>query len=209
MAAEQRYKFYHCGILFWNRRLNVLDFIEIKKKFRPQWFLISKIYQWVYGYTKRNTHTIFNMYKLYVSEISKFIIYTRTFVPGLLTPKISTVWSCRPSPCGNVQSDYWRSEVLTTGLLKVCSCIAVWSVSVRSASAVPTETVSRPARGQQHSPEWTFDSKLFKQQLWCLIFQMTRRGKKHVGYKTKTGSNKQELSFTFLSEILLKLWATR
>lgn len=78
-----RYKIYH---LFFERTvykcfilLKILQ-KETKRKIHPQWFLISKIYQWVYGYTKReNTHTISKYVQVCMwAEISKFFIYTKT-----------------------------------------------------------------------------------------------------------------------------------
>lgn len=68
-------------VLIWNgQSINVFIFIENcpKRKIHPEWFLISKIYQWVYGYTKRK-HT-YNI-QICTSCMWVVIIYRRTFVP--------------------------------------------------------------------------------------------------------------------------------
>lgn len=83
-----------------------------KERIHPQRFLISKIYQWVYGYTKReNAHTI-SKYVQVVCELKLAnSLYTqRLVVPAILNPehkensRSSAVWAGPCSPHDNIQS---------------------------------------------------------------------------------------------------------
>lgn len=95
------------------RSTNVSIFIENlpqkkkKKKIHSQWFLISKIYQWVYGYAKReNTHTIFK----YVQVVCELKLANSLYTQRLFF--VLVILTQRWAQCNSRSSDVSTGRVV-------------------------------------------------------------------------------------------------
>lgn len=98
---------------FWMDGLQTFPFLlkifhkKKKKKIHSQWFLISKIYQWVYGYAKReNTHTIFK----YVQVVCELKLANSLYTQRLFF--VLVILTLRWAQCNSRSSDVSTGQVM-------------------------------------------------------------------------------------------------